>query len=349
MKTVIFIYGTRPELIKLYPVIKECQNDRTIAMVFISTGQHGKMLDDVHTLFKIKPDYDFILLKTKTIGLNRILSVCIGILDVVLRKYNNPLVIVQGDTESALAGAMAAFNLGYKVYHVEAGLRSFNRCDPFPEEINRTLIDAISETCFTPSSMATKNIIDLKVRSILTGNTIIDTVNSIKLKPCKKSKTILVTCHRREHLSEKKYQLDEALNKLSMIDGIKIKYITHPNYLTKSIKNIKLIEPQPYDKFLQMINDCYFILTDSGGLQEEAAILGKPCLVMRNNTERQESIDMGISKLIGWKADTIYKECLSLIMNNTAYSSMLSKESKYLYGKPGAGKRIYEYIKKELA
>lgn len=351
-KTVVFIYGTRPEFIKLVPVIKEFKKDKSLNTVLVCTGQHGEMLDSMHKLFKIWPNYNFEAYKEK-LPLNILFSFCFNNIENDLRQYYYPIVIVHGDTETALAGALAAFNNGFTVCHIESGLRSYDNKNPFPEEMNRCLIDKLSTLKFC-TDLGYENLLDEGINKgvFVTGNTIIDAVKSIKIPRTKRStkKKILVTCHRRERLVSKKAVIRSALERLSKTKNVEIQYLTHPNFKNEKFcqKNIKLIDPIAYDKFLKMIKESYFVLTDSGGLQEECAILHKPCLVIRDATERQESIDLGISKLIGSDSDIIYNECLKLIENKNHYKSMIKKESEFIYGIPGCGKRIYNIIKKEL-
>jgi UDP-N-acetylglucosamine 2-epimerase (non-hydrolysing) len=346
MKTVVFIYGTRPELIKLAPVMKCFRRDKVF---LLSTGQQGSILNDTHRLFRLRPDMDLEMLRySSSANLTGNMKFAMSGVHTTLSMINNPEVVVQGDTTSALAGAMTAFNTGIKVYHVEAGLRSNNREDPYPEEMYRVLIDNISDVCFTPTTTASAHILNLNCKVVLTGNTIVDAVRMIKLKPKAKQKPyILVTCHRRENLHDKKEHLHVALSKLS--SEIKIKYIKHPNYSMpvaelRRLFGVDILEPQSYDKFLYLIKNCRFIVTDSGGLQEEAAIFMKPCLVIRDSTERMESIKLGVARLIGWQAEDIYRECFRLL-DDFSLSTMVNNDSPFLYGQPGAGRRIYDELR----
>ena len=331
MRKVLFVFGTRPEAIKMAPVIREFEKheDEFETRVCV-TAQHREMLDQVLKLFKIKPHYDLDIMTKRQSLLNLTASVLLGVTG-VMEKENPDIVFVQGDTTTTFAAAQAAYYLKIPVAHVEAGLRTGNRYSPFPEEINRRLTSVLSDFHFAPTEGAKTNLISegFQESSIhITGNTVIDALLTVvrsqnsdvrrkslekyfqekwNLTLCtRKSKVILVTGHRRESFGKGFEMICRALSTLAANNtDIQIVYPVHlnPNVqepvytILGNVGNINLIPPIDYEPFVFLMNQSYFILTDSGGIQEEAPTLGKPLLVMRDTSERPEGIEAGFSKV----------------------------------------------------
>jgi UDP-N-acetylglucosamine 2-epimerase (non-hydrolysing) len=365
MKTILFIFGTRPEALKLIPLINEFKKneDKFITKVCI-TSQHQEMLWQVLDFFETKPDYNLnIMLPNQT--LFDLTSNGLKNLEKVLAEVKPDLVIVQGDTTSTFIGALAAFYYQIPVAHIEAGLRSGNKYSPFPEEINRKLVSQIADFHFAPTDLAMNNLLTEKIDKnvFVVGNTVIDslflTLDKIKnqnieqnfpfIKP--DSKLILVTGHRRESFGKPFENICNALLKIAKnFDDIQIVYPVHlnPNVsnpvssILSGQSNISLIKPLNYPEFIWLMNKSYLILTDSGGVQEEAPSLGKPVLVMREVTERTEGIQAGTSKLIGTSMESIYNEVSFLLNNKKGYEQMSNIANPY--GDGNSSKRIVEII-----
>ena len=362
---VIFIIGTRPEAIKLAPLILKFNSNKKIKTFVFLTGQHGEMVTKVLEIFKIKPDYNLNLL---TVGqpLNYITSKIINGLQKIFLEEKPNLVIVQGDTNSAFAGALSAFYQKIPVAHVEAGLRTNDIFNPYPEEANRKLISQIASLNFAPTKLSAKNLEDEKVLGevFVTGNTVIDAVlmvsrfykeNSSEFFNDPSKKIIFTTVHRRENWGNNIKNISNAINSLVKANK-QIQFIIpmHPNPLVrKNLKEvlikdsrISLIEPLTYDSLVNHIKNSYMILTDSGGLQEEAPSFGKPVLILRDNTERPEAVDAGTAKLIGTNTERIFDEVNLLLNNEESYNKMSKAENPYGDGK--SSERILEHCKNFL-
>jgi len=368
-KKILLIFGTRPEAIKMAPLFKLLKSQKNIYETKICvTGQHREMLDQVLIFFDIVPDYDLNLMKANQ-TLNELSSRLIRSLDSVLDNFNPDLVLVHGDTTTSLMGALAAFHRQIKVGHVEAGLRTYNKSVPFPEEINRQLIGRLADFHFAPTQKSANNLIVnervLKENVFITGNTVIDALfwgiknvneerqeilNLVKEIDTTK-KLILVTGHRRENFGAKFESFCEALLKISKRKDVQIIYPVHlnPNVqetvygLLEEQENILLIPPLDYEVFIWLMNKSYFIITDSGGVQEEAPSLGKPVLVTRDVTERQEAVESGVVKLVGTDKKVILFETNQLLEDVQQYTAMSAKQNPYGDGESSV--RILNIIK----
>ncbi len=375
---VLFVFGTRPEAIKLCPLIKEFEKHEDIFETRVCvTAQHREMLDQVLGLFDINPHYDLDIMTERQSLPNLAASVLLGVTE-VMEKENPDVVFVQGDTTTTFAAAQAAFYLKIPVAHIEAGLRTKNRYSPFPEEINRCLTSVMSDFHFAPTEGAKKNLIaeGFEESSIfVTGNTVIDALmavvrgqgaevkrrellryfeekwNIVLPDDTNKSKLILVTGHRRESFGEGFKRICNALYILAGNNhDIQIVYPVHlnPNVqepvyaILGDVDNIHLIPPLDYEPFLFLMSQSDLILTDSGGIQEEAPSLGVPVLVMRDTSERPEGIETGSARLVGTDTEKIVRETQKLLNNKTEYDSM--SEAINPYGDGKASERIVRII-----
>lgn len=355
------IFGTRPEAIKMAPLVKELENRKEIKSIVCVTAQHREMLDQVLNIFKIKPDYDLNIMKQGQ-SLSEITSRVLLGLEEVIKKEEPNIILVHGDTTTTFAGALAAFYNKVDIGHVEAGLRTYDKYSPFPEEANRIMVDRITDMYFAPTEVSKNNLLKENIdesKIYVTGNTAIDAMkytisdnyeNSI-FDWVGDSKLILLTAHRRENLGEPMYNIFKAVKRLVNDNkNIKVIYPIHLNPLVRKIANevfkdnerIKLIEPLEVVDFHNFINKSYLILTDSGGIQEEAPSLGKPVLVLRDTTERPEGITAGTLKLVGTNEDDIYNEATILLTNKSEYDKM-SKASNP-YGDGNTSKYIVDAI-----
>lgn len=361
-------FGTRPELIKLAPVINELKkHPGDFETILLATAQHRGLLDQMLNLFAIKPDIDLNLMQPNQ-SLDRLTSRVMLRASQVLKEVKPDLVIVQGDTTTAMVVALAAFYLKIPVAHVEAGLRTEDPYQPFPEEINRRLISALATLNFAPTQQAVFNLKKegIPKKSIfLTGNTVVDALLQMKAKiekfpfPLKispQSRLILVTAHRRENFGEPLRNICRALLHLvKEFPDIEIVYPVHPNpnvrhtvYALLSRKpRLHLLRPLPYLDLLALINRSYFILTDSGGLQEEAPSFHKPVLVLREVTERPEGIKAGVAKLVGTSTQKIISQAQKLLLNPKAYERMTKAPNPYGDGR--ASERIVRYLRRFFA
>jgi len=364
---ILFIFGTRPEAIKLAPLIKEFKNSHGFNVKVCVTAQHRKMLDQVLKFFHIEPHYDLNLMKPNQ-SLFELTANLIKKLEVVLNNFKPDLVLVQGDTTTAFIGALASFYTKTKIAHIEAGLRSNNKYSPFPEEINRTLIGKLADYHFAPTEQAKKNLIKEGIKNNIwvVGNTGIDALflglNIIKSQGEEKyyryfnfidfsKKIILVTGHRRESFGKPFKNICLALKEIAdSFDDIEIVYPVHlnpnvrrpVNEILKGHKRIHLIEPLEYPYFIWLMSKSYLILTDSGGVQEEAPSLGKPVLVMREVTERIEGLKAGVAKLIGTNKEKIVTEVTKILKDQKEYNKMAKAINPYGDGK--ASKRILKIL-----
>ncbi len=380
MKKVMLVFGTRPEAIKMAPLVKEFQKNKdkyhTIVCV---TGQHREMLDQVLSLFEITPDYDLNIMKQGQDLYDVTSRVLLGMRDVLVESKPD-IVLVHGDTTTSTSAALASFYQQIPVGHVEAGLRTKNIYSPWPEELNRQITGRIATYNFAPTSLSKKNLLaeNIDGKSILvTGNTVIDALhmvvdkinNSIELRDEIRmqinflgyntsrletgKKLVLITGHRRENFGDGFINICKAIKDLSRnYPDVDFVYPMHLNpNVRKPIeqtfgsdinKNLFFIEPLDYLPFVFLMSMSYLVLTDSGGIQEEAPGLGKPVLVMRDTTERPEAVDAGTVKLVGTNHDTIVKEVSELLNVSSSYEAM-SKASNP-YGDGVASKRIVEYL-----
>jgi len=362
------VFGTRPEAIKLAPVIKELEKHPEFDSRVCVTAQHREMLDQVLSLFDINPDWDLDLMRDDQ-NLFDITADGLRALEKVLKEEKPAIVLVQGDTTTAFVASLAAYYLKIKIGHVEAGLRTSDKYSPFPEEINRRLADALCDLWFAPTEWARQNLLREGVpqeKVFVTGNTVIDAlflvlgqasrVNS-KLAltdfglPTSDSRLILVTGHRRESFGEGFEHICKGLRKIAEhYDDVQIVYPVHlnPNVrepvyrILGEIENIYLIEPLEYDRFAFLMNQACLILTDSGGIQEEAPSLGKPVLVMREKTERPEAIEAGTAKLIGTDSERIFTETQQLLGDQVEYEKMAKAANPFGDGRAAA--RIVELL-----
>jgi len=372
MKKILFVFGTRPEAIKIAPLIKEFEKHKGIFETKICvTAQHRGMLDHVLEFFKITPDFDLNIMK-KDQSLFDITRGCLEGLENIISKYQPGLIFVQGDTTTAFVGALVGFYKKIKVAHIEAGLRSKNKYSPFPEEINRVLISHLSDFHFAHTSKAKDNLTgEGIVENIwVVGNTVIDAL-FLGLKIVKEhgeqkyknffdfvdfsKKIILVTGHRRESFGKPFENICNALKEIALEHSdIEIIYPVHlnPNVrepvcrILNGVEGIHLIEPLTYPYLIWLMKNSYIVLTDSGGIQEEAPSLGKPVLVMREVTEREEGIEAATAKLVGTAKERIIAETSLLIKNKSEYKKMSKGFNPYGDGK--ASKRILEIVKKDL-
>lgn len=385
MKKILIVFGTRPEAIKMAPLIKSLEKHsnefRTSVCV---TAQHREMLDQVLNLFQIKPDYDLDIMKPGQNLFDLTCNVLQG-LKSVLEKDQPDLVVVHGDTTTTMAASLAAFYSGIPVGHIEAGLRTHNKKAPFPEEINRRVAGVISDIHFAPTETARNNLLRegvLPASIFVTGNTVIDAllmtlekIGSENLEPkivdsliesypslssvfsnnqhdLKKDRMILVTGHRRENFGQGFENICKALKEISTRhSNVQIVYPVHLNPLVQEpvqrilsgIMNVHLIDPLDYLPFVFLMHRAYLIITDSGGVQEEAPSLGKPVLLMRDTSERPEAIISGTVKLVGTDYNQIVTNVLMLLENNDDYSKMAQAVNPYGDGK--ACERITEALK----
>ena len=365
----LIIFGTRPEAIKMAPLVKEfVKHNKVFETRVCVTAQHREMLDQVLDFFEITPDYDLDLMKPNQNLFSLTSDIILG-LKSVLEEFNPHYVYVHGDTTTTMAASIASFYSGAKVCHVEAGLRTNNKYSPFPEEMNRQVTGRIADYHFAPTEQSKQNLLVENVLDdsiLITGNTVIDAllestvkVNSIenpeieKLKSIvdKSRKLILVTGHRRENHGQGFINICEALKDIAVSHAdVQIIYPVHLNPNVKGpvyeilsgIDAVQLIEPLAYPAFVWLMDQSYLIITDSGGVQEEAPSLGKPVLVMRDTTERPEAVDVGTVILVGTDKDRIVKECNDLLVDTERYEKMSALHNPY--GDGNACKRIVEHI-----
>lgn len=364
MKKVLVVFGTRPEAIKMCPVVKELGKRESIQTIVCVTGQHRQMLDQVLKTFQIVPEYDLSIMKDK----QTLFDVTINILErikSVLDEVKPDVVLVHGDTSTTFVTALACYYLQIPVGHVEAGLRTYNIYSPYPEEFNRQAVGIISKYNFAPTELAKNNLIKEgkdKNSIYVTGNTVIDALKTTVKKDythpelvwASDSRLILITAHRRENLGEPMRHMFRAIKRvLDEQADVKAIYPIHMNPVVRNTANevfgdddrIHLIEPLDVLDFHNFMARSYLILTDSGGIQEEAPSLGKPVLVMRDTTERPEGIEAGTLKLVGTNETTIYSEFTDLLTNTSSYEKMSKANNPY--GDGHASERIADILEKE--
>lgn len=353
MKKILVVFGTRPEAIKMAPLVKELYKSSTFETKVCVTAQHREMLDQVLEFFKIQPDYDLNLMKSNQ-TLNQLSARILKSIDDVFSNFLPDIVLVHGDTSTSSMVALAAFHRGIKVGHIEAGLRTYNKHAPFPEEINRQITGRIADIHFAPTKQSAQNLLNEKVnlKDIhITGNTVIDAllwgikhvnedredIHSIKGFVDISKKLIVVTGHRRENFGDKFYEFCDALKELANREDVQIIYPVHLNPNVQKVvydtlgndKNILLINPLDYEAFIWLLNQSYLIITDSGGVQEEAPSLKKPVLVTRDVTERQEAVEEGTVKLVGTNKIKILNEANDLLDNKETYNLMIGNTNPY--------------------
>ena len=362
MIKVMSIFGTRPEAIKMAPLVKELESREEIESVVCVTAQHREMLDQVLETFDIKPDYDLNIMKQGQ-TLSEITSRALMGLEEVIREVKPDIVLVHGDTTTTFAGALAAFYNQVAIGHVEAGLRTYDKYSPFPEEMNRQMVDCMTDLYFAPTEISKENLLKQNIsedKIYITGNTAIDAMSTtVKENYSHKElewinpgeKMILLTAHRRENLGEPMRHIFKAIKRIvDEFDDVKVIYPIHKNPLVREVANevfgdcekVKLIEPLEVFDFHNFINKSYMIMSDSGGVQEEAPSLGKPVLVLRDTTERPEGIDAGTLKLVGTDVETIYNEAKRLLTDKEEYERMSMASNPY--GDGHASERIVDAI-----
>lgn len=352
---IMTVYGTRPEAIKVAPVVKALEADQRFESVVVSTGQHKEMLEQVNAMFKITPDYDLHLMKPGQ-QLNELVSRALIGLDDIMKKEKPDVVISQGDTSTAMAAAIAGFHCGAKIVHLEAGLRTGNILSPFPEEANRRIIGQVTSLHLAPTAESMENLRKENFRSkdiAITGNTVIDALLEAATWDTKfedprlqeladtDQRMVLVTTHRRENL-DAMTEIGAAVQELAeQYPDIIFALPLHLNPLVRnavlpkvdSLSNVIITDPLPYDQFTKLMSRATVVLTDSGGVQEEAPSLGKPVLVMRENTERPEAVTAGTVKLVGTDRERIVAEAKILLDSKAAYDAMAHAVNPYGDGK----------------
>lgn len=358
---IMLVFGTRPEAIKMCPLVKKLKENNKFEVLTVVTAQHRQMLDSVLELFNITPDYDLNLMKPNQDLWNLSSEILLRTKE-VFEKEKPDMVLVHGDTTTAGISALSAFYSRTKIGHVEAGLRTFDKNYPFPEEINRVIVDSVSDLMFCPTDKSCENLKNSSIKNgiIKTGNTVIDALlYVINNKECnldfinldKNLKTILLTSHRRENFGEPLKNICYAIKDL--IKKNKDIQVVYPMHLNPNVRNtvkpilenlerVKLIEPLDYLPFCSLMKKAHIILTDSGGVQEEAPALGIPVLVLRDETERPEAIEYGGVKLVGTNKEKITTTVQELLDNNNEYQKMSKAINPY-----GDG-RACEYIEKAI-
>jgi UDP-N-acetylglucosamine 2-epimerase (non-hydrolysing) len=355
-KKISIIFGTRPEAIKLAPVILELKKHEEFEINICVTAQHREMLDQVLEVFEIKPDVDLNIMKSNQ-SLSELTWRAVELLDGYFLELKPNLILVQGDTTTVFAASLAAFYHKIAIGHIEAGLRTWNKFSPYPEEINRVLTTKLADLHFAPTKLSKENLLQEGVsedKIFVTGNTVIDALFiarekikekhisipglSLNFQKENENSIILITGHRRENFGEGFMNICEAIAELA--NEFKDYHFIYPVHLNPNVrepvfnilskqKNIHLIEPLSYLPFIYLMDKSKIILTDSGGVQEEAPSLGKPVLVMRENTERPEAVDAGTVRLVGARKDMIVKEASKLLANENEYSKMANAINPY--------------------
>ncbi|MBM6931381.1 UDP-N-acetylglucosamine 2-epimerase (non-hydrolyzing) [[Clostridium] spiroforme] len=361
MKRVMLVFGTRPEAIKMCPLVKELKKHKEIETVVCVTGQHRQMLDQVLQVFDVIPDYDLSIMKEKQ-TLFDVTTNILNSIKTVLEEVKPDVVLVHGDTSTTFVTALACFYLQIPVGHVEAGLRTYDIYSPFPEEFNRQAVGIISQYNFAPTEMSKQNLLNegkKKETIFVTGNTAIDALKTTvknnythpELEWASDSKLIMLTAHRRENIGEPMHHMFRAIRKIiDEYDDVKVIYPIHMNPVVRQAAReelgdcdrIHIIEPLDVLDFHNFLARSYMILTDSGGIQEEAPSLGKPVLVMRNTTERPEGIRAGTLKLVGTNEQTIYQNFKLLLENQQDYDKM--SQASNPYGDGNACKKIVDIL-----
>ena len=361
---VMSVFGTRPEAIKMCPLVKELASREEIESLCCVTAQHRQMLDSVLEVFEVKPDWDLDIMTPRQ-TLSTITAKCIPGMDEAIDTLKPDMILVHGDTSTTFAGALSAFYHQVKVGHVEAGLRTYDKYSPFPEEMNRKLVSSIADLYFCPTANNKANLEKEAIHDglFITGNTVIDALKTtvredytfateeLNHLPYDTKKVILVTCHRRENYGEPMKNIMLALREIAERNSdVELVYPVHlspvvreavDEYL-RGAPRVHLIDPLPADEMHNLMARCYMVMTDSGGLQEEAPALGKPVLVLRRETERPEAVEAGTVKLAGVIQDDIVTMAERLIQDKAAYAKMAHAVNPY--GDGNACRRIADAI-----
>lgn len=365
MKTVMLVFGTRPEAIKMCPLVNELKTRDNLKTIVCVTGQHRQMLDMVLDAFSVVPDFDLSIMKEKQTLFDITTNILNSIKD-VLEEVKPDVVLVHGDTSTTFVTSLACYYLQIPVGHVEAGLRTYNIYSPFPEEFNRQGVGLIARYHFAPTENSKKNLLNegkSEANIYVTGNTAIDALKTTvrdyythpDLEWAEGSRLIMITAHRRENLGKPMHQMFRAVRRImDEHSDVKAIYPIHMNPVVRETANeeltgnnrIRIIEPLDVLDFHNFLSRSYLILTDSGGIQEEAPSLGKPVLVMRDTTERPEGIAAGTLRLVGTDEETIYRNFKELLEDRTAYE-MMSRASNP-YGDGFASKRIADILEATL-
>lgn len=361
MINVMVVFGTRPEAIKVVPVIKELEARKETNPIVCVTAQHREMLDQILQEFDIQADYDLNIMQQGQTLAGITTKALVG-LEKIIKEVKPDIVLVHGDTTTTFAGALAAFYNGTTIGHLEAGLRTYNKFSPYPEEMNRQMVSVLADMHFAPTEESRQNLLrEAKKKNIyVTGNTAIDALKLTIKEDYKNSKIddfnkneriILLTSHRRENIGPPMENIFKAVKKIAEeYEDVKVIYPVHKNPKVREIVNrilagnprIKLIEPLDVIDFHNLMNKSYLILTDSGGIQEEAPSLGKPVLVLRDTTERPEGVQKGTLKLVGTDEEEIYKQTKLLLDNKEEYNKMAKATNPY--GDGFASKKIVDAI-----
>lgn len=362
MKKIMTIFGTRPEAIKMAPLVLELKNDPELQPIVVVTAQHREMLDSVLETFDITPDYDLNIMKQGQ-TLSEVTSRVLGGLESVIQEAKPDMILVHGDTTTTFAGSLAAFYNEVAIGHVEAGLRTWNKYSPFPEEMNRQMTGVLADLHFSPTDQSKHNLLQENKNDesiVVTGNTAIDALSTTVsdgyesdiIKRHEGKRIVLLTAHRRENIGKPMENIFNAVRQIvEEHEDVVVVYPMHKNPKVRSIANqilsdherIELIEPLEVIDFHNFAANSHLILTDSGGVQEEAPSLGKPVLVFRDTTERPEGVEAGTLKLVGVEEDNVYKETKALLTDQALYERMSIAQNPY--GDGLASKRICENIK----
>lgn len=362
MKKIMTVFGTRPEAVKMAPLILALQEDPELQPIVVVTAQHREMLDSVLASFDIKPDYDLDIMKQGQ-TLSDITSRILTRIEDVIKEERPDMILVHGDTMTTFAGSLAALYNQIPIGHVEAGLRTFDKYAPFPEEMNRQMVGVMADLHFAPTNNAATNLLNENKPSetiVVTGNTAIDAMNttihesyeSTIINKHKDKRIILLTAHRRENIGEPMTHIFKAVRDIvDRYEDVVVVYPVHKNPKVREIADkylsdhsrIELIEPLEVVDFHNFAHQAYLILTDSGGVQEEAPSLGKPVLVLRDTTERPEGVEAGTLRIVGTNEENIFEATQQLLDNATLYEQM--SHARNPYGDGLASKRICENIK----
>jgi UDP-N-acetylglucosamine 2-epimerase (non-hydrolysing) len=366
---ILSVFGTRPEAIKMAPLVQQLQKEPNIESVLCVTAQHREMLDQVLELFNLVPDYDLNIMKPNQTISQITTNVILG-MEKVLLEEKPDIVLVHGDTTTTFASALAAFYQKVSIGHVEAGLRTYDKYSPYPEEMNRIMTGHLADLHFSPTERNRKNLLAEGIsedKIFITGNTVIDALLTVAEKPYEfedntlknidfeKKRVITVTCHRRENLGENMVNIFSAIRDIAQeFDDVEIVYPVHMNPKVRktadevlgSTERVHLINPLQYQPFVNLMAKSYLIITDSGGMQEEAPALGKPVLVVRRETERPEAVEAGTVKLAGVERETIYGLAKTLLSDRKAYEEMAHAVNPY--GDGTACSRIVDILKSRV-
>lgn len=365
MAKIMLVFGTRPEAIKMCPIVHELRKRKNMEVIICVTGQHEEMLHQVLEIFKVVADYDLAIMKSEQTLFDITELVMRGIKK-ILEKEQPQLVLIHGDTTTAYAAAISCFYMRTLVAHVEAGLRTYNMYSPYPEEFNRQAVDLISSIYFAPTELTKQNLLreGKQINQIfVTGNTVIDALRTTVRKDydheylhwVRDHRLILMTVHRRENIGEPMYRIFQAVKRVAQeYEDVRILYPIHKNPKVRQIAyevfegigNVWLVEPLDVLDFHNFMSRSYLIVTDSGGIQEEAPSLGKPVVVVRDTTERPEGVEQGTLFLAGTETESIYKTIAELLTDSKLYQATARKTNPY--GDGFAAKRIADIIEEKL-